>query len=308
MKIYGDITELIGSTPLLELTRFAPDAKAKIVAKCEFFNPLSVKDRPAWFMITGAEERGEITPGDTLIEATSGNTGMALAYIGALKGYRVVLCMSEIQSVERRMVLKALGAELVLTPASEGTKGAKAKAIELHERTPNSYYVCQHDNPDNRRAHRDTTSMEIWRDTDGWIDAFVAALGTCGTICGVAEVLKAKKPELRVVGVEPVEAPMISQGRFSPHRLMGMSPGFIPGLLSRELIDEIITVSEDEAFESCRLLARREGILVGISSGATAFAAAELARRPEYEGKMVVCVLADGGERYLSVDGLFDGG
>lgn len=251
MKTVSSITDLIGRTPLLELGRYAEGAPARILAKLEMFNPIAVKDRPVWYMIQGAEERGEIKPGDTLIEATSGNTGMALAYIGAMKGYRVVLCLSEIQSVERRMVLKALGAEVVLTPASEGTKGAKKKAMELHESTPGSFYVGQHHNLDNRRAHVETTGPEIWEDTDGKVDIFVAAMGTCGTICGVADYIKPRKVSFVTVGVEPTEAPMLSKGEWAPHRMMGTSPGFIPKILDRDQIDEMVTVSVEEAFESC---------------------------------------------------------
>jgi len=305
MKTVSSITDLIGRTPLLELSRYAEGAPARILAKLEMFNPIAVKDRPVWYMIQGAEERGEIKPGDTLIEATSGNTGMALAYIGAMKGYRVVLCISEIQSVERRMVLKALGAEVVLTPASEGTKGAKKKAMELHESTPGSFYVGQHHNPDNRRAHVETTGPEIWEDTDGKVDIFVAAMGTCGTICGVADYIKPRKASFVTVGVEPTEAPMLSKGEWAPHRMMGTSPGFIPKILDRDQIDEMVTVSVEEAFESCRKIAKTEGLLVGITSGANALVALRVAQRPENDGKLIVCVFCDSGERYLSVEGLF---
>ena len=305
MKTVSSITDLIGRTPLLELERYAKGAPARILAKLEMFNPIAVKDRPVWFMIQGAEERGEIKPGDILIEATSGNTGMALAYIGAMKGYRVVLCLSEIQSVERRMVLKALGAEIYLTPAADGTKGAKKKAMELHESTPNSFYVGQHHNLDNRRAHVETTGPEIWEDTNGEVDIFVAAMGTCGTICGVADYIKPKKPSFVTVGVEPSEAPMLSKGEWAPHRLMGTSPGFIPKILDRDQIDEMVTVSVEEAFESCRKIARKEGLLVGITSGANALAALRISQRPENQGKLIVCVFCDSGERYLSVEGLF---
>jgi len=300
------ILDLIGDTPLLALSRINEGGSATVLGKCEFFNPIAIKDRPALWMIREAEKRGDIGPGTTLVEATSGNTGMALAYIGRMRGYRVVLCMSEIQSVERRRVLRALGAELVLTPAELGTKGAKARAMEIHEQTPGSFYVCQHDNMDNRLAHAQSTAEEIWRDTDGRVDVFVAPLGTGGTLCGVAEALKPRRPELRVVGVEPAEAPFISEGRFRPHRMMGTAPGFVPGVLDRELIDEIVLVSEAEAFATTRAMAEREGVLVGISSGAAVHAALRLARRPENAGKMIVCMLCDSGERYLTVEGLFD--
>ena len=307
MKYASSVTDLIGDTPLLALDRVNQGGGARVLGKCEFFNPVAIKDRPVSAMIREAERRGDIRPGDTLIEATSGNTGMALAYIGRMRGYRVVLCMSEIQSVERRRVLQALGAELFLTPAAQGTKGAKARAVQLHQETPGSFYVGQHDNPDNRRAHAETTGPEIWRDTEGKVDVFVAPLGTGGTLCGVAEALKPLKPALRVVGVEPEEAPFISQGRFRPHRMMGTAPGFVPGVLDRDLLDDIVLVSEADAFSMCRELARTEGILVGISSGASVCAALRLAREPRHAGQVIVCMLCDSGERYLSVEGLFQG-
>lgn len=306
MKYASSILDLIGNTPLLALDRVNEKGVAKVLGKCEFFNPISIKDRPALWMIREAEKRGDIGPGTTLVEATSGNTGMALAYIGRMRGYRVVLCMSEMQSVERRRVLQALGAELILTPGELGTKGAKAKAIEIYESSPGSFYLCQHDNMDNRLAHVATTGEEIWDDTEGQVDVFVAPLGTGGTLCGVSEALKPRKPELRIVGVEPREAPFISEGRFAPHRMMGTAPGFVPGILDRDLIDEIHLVSESQAFGMCRTLATTEGILVGISSGAAVHAALEMARLPENEGKVIVCMLCDSGERYLSVEGLFD--
>lgn len=305
MNVASSILDLIGHTPLLALDRINDGGKARILAKCEFFNPIAIKDRPALYMIRGAEERGDIRPGDMLVEATSGNTGMALAYIGRMRGYRVTLCMSEIQSLERRRVLKALGAELVLTPKALGTKGAKAEAMRIAEET-GAFYVSQHDNPDNRRAHAETTAEEIWADTDGELDIFVAPVGTGGTICGVAQALKPRKPALRTVGVEPAESPFISEGRFAPHRMMGTSPGFLPGILDRSLIDEMLLVSEDEAFATCRELAIREGILVGISSGASVAAALRLARMDEHAGRTIVCMVTDSGERYLSVEGLFD--
>jgi len=305
VKYASSITDLIGKTPLLALDRINEGGGARVLGKCEFLNPIAIKDRPALWMIRAAERRGDIGPGSTLIEATSGNTGMALTYIGRMRGYRVVLCMSAIQSRERRHVLEALGAEVVLTPKELGTKAAKAKALELHAETPGSFYVGQHDNADNRKAHVETTGPEIWDDTEGQIDIFVAPLGTGGTLCGVAEALKPKKPELLTVGVEPVEAPFVSKGEFAPHRMMGTAPGFMPGILERELIDEIALVSEDEAFSTCREVADKEGVLVGISSGASVFAALRLARQPEHAGKLIVCMLCDSGERYLSVDGLF---
>ncbi|MFC1587505.1 cysteine synthase A [Planctomycetota bacterium] len=306
MKIAECITDLIGNTPLLDLKRLAANAPARVLAKCDMFNPISIKDRAVFSMLTKAEERGDIRSGDTLIEATSGNTGMALAYIGAIKGYRVILCMSEIQSIERRKVLKALGAELHLTPVAEGTRGAKEKALALHEQLENSYYLGQHHNMDNRRAHIETTGLEIWEDTDGEVDIFVAAMGTCGTICGVSEVIKTRKPSFKVVGVEPEEAPFLSQGKWRPHEMMGTAPGFRPKIYDPEMIDEVVCVSVADAFEMCRQIAQKEGLLVGISSGATANASLQIANRPENNGKLIVCMFADSGERYLSVDKLFD--
>ncbi|HID55998.1 TPA: cysteine synthase A [Candidatus Poribacteria bacterium] len=305
MRIYNSIAELIGDTPLLRLNRVIKDCWAEVVAKLEFFNPMSIKDRPAYWMIEKAEEEGRIRKDTTIIEASSGNMGIALAYICAIKGYRLILVMSEIQSIERRRILKAFGAELVLTPASLGTKGAREKALELSREIPNSFYICQHDNPANVEAHRRTTGKELWEDTEGKIDILVAGLGTTGTLMGVAKAIKPRKPEFRTVGVEPASAPMISQGKFSPHRMMGVSPGFIPGILERDLLDEVFLVEEDDAFQMCRALAREEGVLVGITSGACAFAAVQLARRPENRGKLIVCIFADTGERYLSVEGLF---
>lgn len=307
MRYAASIVDLIGNTPLLSLDRVNREGHARVLGKCEFFNPIAVKDRPVLAMIRQAEARGDISPGTTLIEATSGNTGMALAYIGRLRGYRVVLCMSEIQSVERRRVLKALGAELHLTPKELGTKGAKAKAMELHREMPGSFYVGQHDNLDNRLAHRETTGPEIWADTEGAVDVFVGPLGTGGTLCGVSEALKPKKPSLRIVGVEPEEAPFISQGKFQPHRMMGTAPGFRPGILDESLLDEIVLVSEADAFRTCRELAEQEGILVGISSGASVCAALRLAREERHRDQVIVCMLCDSGERYMSVEGLFDG-
>ncbi len=306
MNCASSIIDLIGNTPLLALDRINEGGFARLLGKCEFLNPVAVKDRPALYMIREAEKRGDIRPGSTLVEATSGNTGMALAYIGRLRGYRVVLCMSEIQSLERRRVLSALGAEVVLTPREGGTRAAKARALEIHAATPGSFYVGQHDNVDNRRAHAETTAEEVWKDTEGRVDVFVSPLGTGGTLCGVAETLKPRRPGLWVVGVEPAEAPFVSEGRFAPHRMMGTAPGFMPGILDRELIDEILLVSESEAFSTCRAIARREGVLVGISSGASVCAALRLCERAELRGKVIVCVLCDSGERYLSVEGLFD--
>jgi cysteine synthase A len=304
MKFYRNITEMIGNTPLLRLERLAEGME--IYAKCEFMNPLSLKDRPVLQIIQDAEESEQLKPGGTLIEATSGNTGMAVASIAAVRGYKAILVMSEIQSLERRKVLKALGAELILTPASEGTKGAKKKLQEIMEANPNYFYVGQHVNPSNPKAHYRSTGPEIWADTEGGVDILVAGLGTGGTICGAGRYLKEKKADVQLIAVEPKESPFISQGIFHPHRLMGTAPGFVPETLEREIIDEIFLVSEDEAFETCRRIARMEGLLVGISSGATAFAAMQIAERKENAEKVIVCIFADTGQRYLSVEGLFE--
>ncbi len=304
MKAFQNVSEMIGSTPLLRLGRLATDAE--VYAKCEFMNPLSVKDRPVLQIIQDAEESGRLKPGGTLLEATSGNTGMAVASIAAVKGYKVMLVMSEIQSLERRQVLKALGAELVLTPASEGTKGARKKMYEILDENPDYFYVGQHVNPSNPKAHYRTTGPELWADTDGSIDILVAALGTGGTICGSGRYLKEQNADVQLIAIEPQESPYISQGVFHPHRMMGTAPGFVPETLDREIIDEIYLVSEEQAFETCRQLAQKEGILVGISAGAATYGALQIAKREENTGKVIVCVLADTGQRYLSVEGLFD--
>jgi cysteine synthase A len=303
MQAYNSIKEIIGKTPLLRLGRLAKDKS--IYAKCEFMNPISVKDRPVLQIIEDAEEDGRLKPGSTLIEATSGNTGMAVASIAALKGYRAILVMSEIQSLERRKVLQAFGAELVITPASEGTAGAMQKLKDIIADHPEYFYIGQHVNPSNPKAHYETTGPEIWDDTDGKIAILVAGLGTGGTICGAGRYLKDRKPGVKTVAIEPKEAPYISQGIFHPHRMMGTAPGFVPETLDREVIDEIFLVSEEQAFGMCRKIARTEGILVGISSGAVAHAALSIAERPENEDKLIVCIFADTGERYLSVGGLF---
>ena len=275
MRFHNCVTGMIGGTPLLKLERLARGQQ--VYAKCEFMNPLSLKDRAVLQIIEDAEARGELSSGSTLIECTSGNTGMAVAMLAAVKGYRSVLVMSEIQSIERRKVLRALGAELVLTPAAEGTAGARKKLKAICAEHSDYFYVGQHVNPSNPRAHYQGTGPEIWEDTDGQIDILVAALGTGGTICGAGRFLKKKKPGIRLVAVEPAESPTISQGVFRPHRMMGTAPGFVPETLDRSLIDEIALVSEAEAFAMCRRLAREEGLLVGISSGATAHVAMEMA-------------------------------
>ncbi len=308
MDVRDSILDCVGGTPLVALDRFAPPGggRARVLAKLELFNPYSVKDRPALRMIRGAEERGEIAPGrTTILEATSGNTGIGLAMTCAVLGYRLVLCMSEGMSDERKRILRALGAELELTPAHLHTKGAKARVLELLEELPDSYYIRQHDNLDNRRAHIEGTAEELWEQTGGEIAAFVAGLGTCGTLTGVATVLKARQPDILIAGVEPAESPYYRTGEFQQHRIPGVVPGFTPEVYDAELVDEIVDVPADDAWQTVRDLARTEGILVGISSGATAFAARELAARPELSGGSVVCLMADTGERYLSVPGLW---
>jgi cysteine synthase A len=299
------LSDLIGDTPMLRLNRLAAGLQAEILAKLEMFNPYSLKDRPALYMIEEAERAGRLAPGGTLIEASSGNAGTALTYIGRLKGYRVVICMSELMSDEHKRQMRALGAELVLTPAELGIRGSREKARDLASSLPNAVYMEQHDNPANVQSHRETTAEEIWRDTGGRVDIFVHGLGSCGTMVGVAQALKTRKPSLRCIGFEPEGAALISQGEFQPHRLLGIGPGFVPGLLRRELIEEIVTVRVEDAFATCREIAAKEGLLVGITSGASAAVALELARRPENGGKTIVIIFADAGQGYLSVEGLF---
>ena len=304
--IVDSLTELIGRTPMLRLSRLAAGLDAEILAKLEMFNPYSLKDRPALNMIEDAERSGRLAPGGTIVEASSGNAGTALTYIGRLKGYHVVVCMSELMSDEHKQQLRALGAELVLTPAAQGIRGSRVRARELADSLPNAIYMEQHHNPANARSHADTTAEEIWRDTDGRIDIFVHGLGSCGTMTGVARALKARKPSLRCIGFEPEGAALMSQGEFTPHRLLGIGPGFVPGLYDPDLIDEIITVRVEDAFATCREIAAREGVLAGITSGASAYVALDLARRPEHAGKTIVIIFADAGQGYLSVPGLFD--
>ena len=299
----SNLTELIGKTPLLHLGHLAPSHK--IFAKCEFLNPISLKNRPVLKIIEDAERAGRLKPGDTLIETTSGNTGMAVAWIAAIKGYRAILVMSEIQSLERRQILKAFGAELELTPASEGTAGARVRMREILENHPDYFYIGQHINQSNPQAHYETTGPEIWNDTSGEINILVAALGTGGTLCGAGRYLKELKPEIKTIAVEPKESPTISQGIFHPHRMMGTAPGFVPDTLDLELVDDIFLVSEEQAFATCRKLARQEGLLVRISSGAVAHAALKLASRQENNGKIIIGIFADTGQRYLSVEGLY---
>jgi cysteine synthase A len=302
--IVDDVSQLIGNTPLLRLRRFAPDAKAELLAKLELLNPYSVKDRTVLFMLNDAEAEGRLEPGGTVVEATSGNTGLALAMLCAVRGYRCVLVMSAIQSIERRQMLKALGADLVLTPKEGGTKAARVEAKRIAAKE-GAYYIGQHDNPSNPRAHQRTTAEELWTQTEGRIDVLVAGLGTGGTLVGVSRALRDRKPDLQTVGVEPEGSPFISQGIFRPHRMMGTAPGFRPGVLDESHLDRIELVSEEDAFEACRSIATTEGLVVGISSGAVAVAAARLARDPAFEGKTIVSMFADSGQRYLSVEGLY---
>ncbi len=302
-KIAGNLTDLIGNTPLLELKNYDKTygIEASIIAKLEYFNPGgSVKDRIGFSMIEDAEQRGLLNKDSVIIEPTSGNTGIALAYISAAKGYRIILAMPETMSIERRNLLKALGAELVLTPGPEGMKGAIKRATELAAETPNSFIPSQFDNAANPEVHRKTTAEEIWNDTDGKVDIFIAGVGTGGTITGVGEALKAKNPNIKIVAVEPVDSPVISGGKPGPHKIQGIGAGFIPANLNVAVIDEIFQVKNEEAFDTSKKLAKTEGLLVGISSGAAAYAATQIALRPENKGKNIVVLLPDTGERYLS--------
>ena len=300
-RIFGNITETIGRTPLVRLNRVTEGLDAEVVAKMESFNPLwSVKDRIGVSMIEAAEAEGKVTPETTIIEPTSGNTGIGLSFVCASRGYRLILTMPDTMSVERRRVLQALGATLVLTPGSEGMPGAIRKAEELVAETPNSYMPQQFKNPANPRIHRETTAEEIWNDTDGRVDIVVAGVGTGGTITGVGQALKPRKPTLRMVAVEPTGSPVLSGGKPGPHKIQGIGAGFVPDVLDRSVVDEVIQVDQDDAMAMSRRLAREEGMLVGISSGAAAVAALRVAARPESAGKLIVVVLPDLGERYLS--------
>ena len=303
MRVYRKITDLIGGTPLLELTNYekANELNAKIYAKLEYFNPAgSVKDRIAKAMLDDAEEKGLLKPGAVIIEPTSGNTGIGLASVAASRGYKVILTMPETMSVERRNLLKAYGAELVLTEGVKGMPGAIAKAKELAEQTPNSYIPSQFTNPANPAVHLKTTGPEIWADTDGKVDIFVAGVGTGGTLSGVGAYLKSQNPNVKVVAVEPATSPVLSGGKAGPHKIQGIGAGFVPDTLNTDIYDEILPVQNEDAFATGRALARSEGVLVGISSGAAVFAAAQLAKRPENAGKVIVALLPDTGERYLS--------
>lgn len=299
--VYGNITEAFGNTPLVRLNRVTEGAGATVLAKLEFYNPSSsVKDRLAIGVVDAAEASGELQPGGTIVEATSGNTGIALAMVAAARGYKAVLAMPETMSSERRMLLRAYGATLVLTPGPEGMTGAVNKAIEIAAEIPGAVLARQFENPANPEIHRKTTAEEIWRDTDGAVDVFVAGVGTGGTLTGTGQVLKERKPGLHVVGVEPLESPLLNGGEAGPHKIQGIGANFVPAILDREVYDEVIDVTSQQAVDMARRLGAEEGILGGISSGATAHAAVELAKRPELAGSTIVVILASFGERYLS--------
>lgn len=301
MKIASDVTELIGNTPLVRLNRLTAESQAQVVAKLEFYNPAhSVKDRIGAAMIEAAEKTGELTRDHVIVEPTSGNTGIALAMVAAAKGYKCILIMPDTMSKERRMLLRAYGAELILTPGNEGMAGAIRKAEELIASDPKYYMPQQFKNPANPEIHRRTTAEEIWRDTDGQVDILVAGIGTGGTITGAGEVLKARKPSLQVIAVEPDASPVLSGGEKGPHKIQGIGAGFVPDVLNTQIYDEIIRVTDDDALDTARRMAREEGLLVGISSGAATWAALQIARRAENAGKLIVVIIPSSGERYLS--------
>jgi cysteine synthase A len=300
-NVYNNITELVGRTPLIRLNRIAERVNATVLAKMESFNPLaSVKDRIGLSMIEAAEKDGKINKGTVLVEPTSGNTGIALAFVAASRGYRLILTMPETMSLERRKLLKALGAELVLTPGSEGMKGAINKAGEIAAELPSAFIPQQFENPANPEIHRRTTAVEIWDDTEGDVDILVAGVGTGGSITGIGEVLKERKPGFQVIAVEPEDSPVLSGGSPGPHKIQGIGAGFVPDVLNTEIIDEILTVTAEDAFQTSRRLAREEGVLVGISAGANVYASLQVAARPENQGKTIVTIICDTGERYLS--------
>lgn len=308
MKIYKSLTELVGNTPIVELSNFekSNNLQATLLAKLEYFNPAgSVKDRVAKAMIEDAEKKGILKPDSVIIEPTSGNTGIGLASTAAAKGYRIIIVMPETMSVERRQLMKAYGAELVLTEGAKGMKGAIAKANELAQEYENSFIPSQFTNPSNPQAHFETTGVEIWNDTEGTVDIFVAGVGTGGTISGVGKYLKSKNPNVKIVAVEPASSPVLSTGKAGPHKIQGIGAGFVPDTLNTEIYDEIITVENENAFKTASEIAKKDGILVGISSGAAAFAGKQLAQREENKGKTIVVLLPDTGERYLS-SGVFD--
>jgi cysteine synthase A len=307
MKIYDNITQTIGNTPLVRLNRITKGLQATVIVKVESFNPMSsVKDRIAVAMIDDAEKHGLIKKDTIILEPTSGNTGVALAFVSAARGYKFTLVMPETMSIERRKLAKAFGAELVLTPGAEGMKGAIARAEKMAAENPNYFYIPQQfNNLANPEIHRKTTAEEIWRDTDGKVDILIAGVGTGGTITGIADVIKGRKPSFRAIAVEPDASPVLSGGSPGPHRIQGIGAGFVPAVLKRDLVDEIVRVKNEDAFETARKLAREEGILAGISSGAALHAALEVAKRPESKGKTIVVILPDTGERYLSIPDLF---